>query len=44
LLFVPDHIRTIAFVALGVANVPASWDEHMRRPVLRYANRYGTPA
>ena len=44
LLGVPEHIRTIAFVALGLAAAPPTWDEHMRRPVLRYANRYGTPA
>ena len=41
LLDVPEHIRTIAFVALGLAASPPAWDEHMRRPIVRYANRYG---
>jgi len=44
LLGVPEHIRAIAFVALGLAAAPPIWDEHMRRPLVRYANRYGTPA
>lgn len=42
LLDVPAHIRSIAFVALGVAATPPAWDPHMRRPALRHRDRYGS--
>ncbi len=44
LLAVPEAIRTIAFVALGVAQSPPQWKENMRIPIGEkiYANRYGS--
>ena len=47
LLDVPETLRTIAFVALGVAHAradaPGAWDEHMRTPIRDklHADRFG---
>jgi len=41
LLQVPLHLRTVAFVALGVAEAPPPWSEAMRNPLARYLDRIG---
>lgn len=42
LLGVPEGLRTVAFVALGVAAAPPHWAEAMRNPIKRHIDRFGT--
>ena len=41
LLGVPAELRSIAFVALGLAQDPPHWSENMRNPVKRRLDRFG---
>jgi nitroreductase len=41
LLQVPPRLRTVAFVALGVAEAPPQWSEVMRNPLARHLDRFG---
>ena len=41
LLRVPDALRSIAFVALGMAEAPPHWSEQMRNPLKRHRDRFG---
>jgi coenzyme F420-0:L-glutamate ligase/coenzyme F420-1:gamma-L-glutamate ligase len=41
LLRVPERLRTVAFVGLGMAEAPARWSEQMRNPVKRHTDRFG---
>ena len=42
LLGVPASLRTVAFVALGIAAAPPHWSENMRNPLKQHADRFGT--
>lgn len=42
LLGVPERLRAIAFVALGVADTPPHWTEGMRNPLKRHSDRFNT--
>jgi coenzyme F420-0:L-glutamate ligase/coenzyme F420-1:gamma-L-glutamate ligase len=41
LLQVPERLRAVAFVALGVAPSPSHWAEGMRNPLKRHRDRFG---
>ena len=41
LLRVPERLRPVAFVALGVAAAPPHWSEGMRNPLMRHNDRFG---
>jgi nitroreductase len=41
LLSLPETLRAIAFVAMGVAEAAPRWSENMRDPVKRHRDRFG---
>ncbi len=41
LIGVPAEMRSLAFVALGVAQSPPHWSEQMRNPLKRHIDRFG---
>jgi coenzyme F420-0:L-glutamate ligase / coenzyme F420-1:gamma-L-glutamate ligase len=41
LLRVPERLRAVAFVALGVAAAPPHWSDAMRNPLKRHNDRFG---
>ena len=41
ILNVPATLRSIAFVAMGVADAPPHWSENMRNPVKLNRDRFG---
>jgi nitroreductase len=41
LLGLPETVRGVAFIAMGVAEAAAHWSENMRNPVNRYRDRFG---